>query len=218
MGSSSSKVARGAARKYPTRAPSSAVTSAPTPRPRVRPDQGARKVESKAAGDGSKDEGIYALSFIALAFFYTNANFLFPAAIRADAMDPDFAPGGFSQRLQSMGIVEPNPTYSPSSTANPQLGPSAPLGPMYPPARTNPTLTALEARQRLQREAEENLEAMGRSGNEGRRFLDMRTVVDAIKLRDHGVPQQEIESRLRIQPGLLSRFGRPDILKHVSPN
>ncbi|KAM5342819.1 hypothetical protein ACJ41O_013785 [Fusarium nematophilum] len=186
MGSSSSKVARGATRKYPTRAPGAAV-----PKAAIRPKPAA-KPKSKTLGDGAKDE-----------------------AVRADAMDPDFVTGDFSRRLQQMGIAQPNPTYSPSSTAAPQLGPQAPLGPSFPPSRSNPTLAALEARQRLQEEAEEDFAAMGR-GVQGRRFLDMRTVVDAMKLRDHGVAEKEIESRLRIQPGLLRRLGPKGILSHVT--
>jgi hypothetical protein len=70
----------------------------------------------------------------------------------------------------------------------------------------------------LQDEAEEDFAAIGR-GVEGRRFLDMRTVVDAAKLRDRGVPDKDIELRLRIQPGLLGRLGPQGIISHVtSPN
>ncbi|KAJ4327917.1 hypothetical protein N0V84_001590 [Fusarium piperis] len=189
MGASSSKVARSAPRKYPARAPGAAVPRGP---PRPKP---AAKPKSKTLGDGTKDE-----------------------ALRADSMDPDFPTGDFSRRLQQMGIAQPNPTYSPSSTASSQLGPQAPLGPSFAPSRSNPTLVALEARQRLQDEAEEDFAAIGR-GVEGRRFLDMRTVVDAMKLRDRGVADKEIESRLRIQPGLLGRLGPQGILSHVtSPN
>ncbi|KAF4967748.1 hypothetical protein FZEAL_10495 [Fusarium zealandicum] len=187
MGSSSSKVARGAARKFPSRAPGAAV---PTPPPRSKP---AAKPASKTLGGGSKDE-----------------------SVRADAMDPDFPTGDFSRRLQQMGIADPNPTYSPSSTASSQLGPRAPPGPpTFAPSRSNQTLTALEARQRLEDEAEEDFAAIGR-GVEGRRFLDMRTVVDALKLRGRGVPDRDIEARLGIRPGLLSTLGRQGALSHVT--
>ncbi|CAM1510102.1 Fc.00g004370.m01.CDS01 [Cosmosporella sp. VM-42] len=188
MGSSSSKVARSAARKYPTRAPGSAVPSAPPPRakPAARP-------QPKSLGGGPKDD-----------------------AVRADAMDPDFVTGDFSRRLHQMGVADPNPTYSPSSTAAPQVAHQMAPGPSsFPSARGNQTLTALDARQRLQQLAEEDLEAMSR-GVEGRRFLDMRTVVDAVKLRDHGMPHKDIETRLRIQPGLLDTLGRKGILSHVT--
>ena len=131
-------------------------------------------------------------------------------------MDPDFVTGDFSRRLQQMGVADPNPTYSPSSFAASNLGPSSPSGPTFAPSRSNPTLSALEARQRLQQEAELDFEAMGRANTQGRRFLDMRTVVDALKMRGHGIPDGEIEKRLRIQRGLLERLGRQSILSHVT--
>ncbi|KAH7153035.1 hypothetical protein EDB81DRAFT_441939 [Dactylonectria macrodidyma] len=187
MGSSSSKVARGATRKYPTRAPGTAV---PAAAPRRQP---ITKTKAEPLGGGSKDD-----------------------AIRADSADPDFVTGDFSRRLHQMGIADPNPTYSPSSTAAPNLGPQHQTGPAFPPSRSNPTLSALEARQRLQQEAEEDFESMGRANTQGRRFLDMRTMVDAIKLRGRGVADRDIEARLRIRPGLLDKLGHQGVLSHVT--
>ncbi|KAF4431426.1 hypothetical protein F53441_13902 [Fusarium austroafricanum] len=189
MGSSSSKVAKGAARTYPTRAPGAAVPQAVARQPRAEPP----KPQSKTLGNSAKDE-----------------------AVRADAMDPDFPTGDFSRRLHQMGIADSNPTYSPSSTAATPLGPSAPSGPTFAPSRSNPTLVALGARDRLQEEAEEDFANMGRGG---RRFLDMRTLVDAMKLRDRGMPEKDIEARFRIQSGLLSKLGQEKTFSHVtSPN
>ncbi|KAI1041507.1 hypothetical protein LB505_001835 [Fusarium chuoi] len=189
MGSSSSKVAKGVARKYPARAPGAAVPQSVARQPRAEPP----KPKSKSLGNSTKDD-----------------------AVRADAMDPDFPTGDFSRRLHQMGIADSNPTYSPSSTAATPLGPSAPPGPSLAPSRSNPTLVALSARDRLQDEAEEDFANMGR---EGRRFLDMRTLVDAMKFRDRGIPGKEIESRLRIQPGLLNKLGHERTFSHVtSPN
>ncbi|RBR27113.1 uncharacterized protein FIESC28_00086 [Fusarium coffeatum] len=184
MGSSSSKVAKGAARKYPARAPGAAVPQAVARQPRAE----APKTQPKTLGN----------------------------TIRTDAQDPDFPTGDFSRRLHQMGIADSNPTYSPSSTAATPLGSSAVPGPHFAPTRTNPTLVALGARDRLQDEAEEDFANMGRGG---RRFLDMRTLVDAMKFRDRGIPEKDIEARLRIQPGLLSKLGQEKTFSHVSsPN
>src|SRR5687768_13586739 len=114
-------------------------------------------------------------------------------------MDPDTISPSFSSRLQQMGIVDPNPTFSPSSTASPQFpqfpqGPN-PSQPLYPSSRTNTTLSALEARRRLQEEADRELE----SGAARRRFVDVRTVVDAVRLRDNGWKVPDIEARLGVQ-------------------
>ncbi|RGP77427.1 hypothetical protein FLONG3_4477 [Fusarium longipes] len=136
--------------------------------------------------------------------------------IQADAADPDFPTGDFSRRLHQMGIADSNPTYSPSSTAATPFRSSAASGPHFTPTRSNPTLVALGARDRLQDEAEEDFANMGR---DGRRFLDMRTLVDAMKFRDRGIPEKDIEAKLRIQPGLLSKLGQEKTFSHVtSPN
>lgn len=210
MGASSSKAAaRGAARKYPTRSPG-AVPQATTKR--ARPEQPAPR------GDGSKDDGkmVNAWFLSCLLYWIYVSNLCMPA-IRADAMDPDFAPGDFSRRLHQMGIVQPNPTFSPSSTASPNLSPesfSVPPGPLFPPAKRNTTLSVLDARRRLERVADEDLENMGREAGR-RRMADMRTILDAVQLLNNGVPAADIEKRLRLAPGLLSKLGPPGVLTHI---
>lgn len=137
-------------------------------------------------------------------------------------MDPDAVNGNFSQRLQQMGVVQPNPTCSPSSTAVPYQmmpGPDRPLdslSPTFTPSKTNPTLSALEARRQLQHQAEIEFETLGTSETNGRRFVDMRTLVDALALLDRGTPRQEVEKRLSLENGLLEKLGGPSILSHES--
>ncbi|KAL7945059.1 hypothetical protein V8C42DRAFT_324446 [Trichoderma barbatum] len=189
MGASSSKAAaRGAARKYPTRAPGAVPQATST---RARPQQPASR------GDGSKDD-----------------------AVRADARDHDFAPGDFSRRLHQMGIVQPNPTFSPSSTASPNLSPESldvPPGPLFPPAKRNTTLSVLEAQRRLERIAAEDLENMGRNGGR-RRQADMRTILDAVQLLNNGFPAEDVEKKLRLAPGLLGKLGPSGVLTHIPAN
>lgn len=138
-------------------------------------------------------------------------------ALRADAMDPDNISASFSSRLQQMGVVDPNPTFSPSSTASPEFpqgqfsqGPS-PTQPLYPSSRTNTTLSALEARRRLQALADQELE----SGAARRRFADIRTVVDAVRLRDNGWKDGDIEAKLGVQDGFVKRLGKNSAVRHV---
>jgi hypothetical protein len=135
-------------------------------------------------------------------------------------MDPDFAPGDFSKRLHQMGIVQPNPTFSPSSTAAPNFSPESlavPPGPLFPPAKQNTTLSVLEARRRLERVADEDLEIMGREG--GRcRMANMRTILDAVHLLSHGIPISDIEKRLRVTPGFLNKLGPAGVLTHIPAN
>ncbi|KAH8169262.1 hypothetical protein LIA77_11388 [Sarocladium implicatum] len=191
MGASSSKAARGATRKFPNRPPPSAVSQPVASRPRQPP---ATEPASRPQSDGSKDD-----------------------AIRADAMDPDSISASFSSRLHQMGIAEPNPTFSPSSTAStsPQF-PTASTGPLphqplYPAPRANTTLSALEARRRLQEEADREFE----TGTSRRRFVDVRTVVDAVRLRDNGWSDGDIEKRLGVKEGFMKKLGRKGLLRHV---
>lgn len=142
---------------------------------------------------------------------------LFTPAVRADAMDPDFTPGDFSRRLHEMGIVQPNPTLSNSSTASSNLSPESldvPLGPLFAPAKRNTTLSVLEARRRLEQVAAEDLENMGRDAGR-RRLADMRTILDAVHLLNNGVPAADVEKRLRLAPGLLSKLGPSGVLTHI---
>lgn len=142
------------------------------------------------------------------------------AGARDDAVDSDVPSSDFSKRLQQMGIADPSPNYSPSSTASQTIpsndGPSQPLGPAFPPLRQNNTLSVLEARRTLEQQAEENLEEVGRTGR-GRKFIDTRTLIDAMQLRSRGAADADIEERLRLHPGLLDKLGTQSMLSLVSP-
>ncbi|TQV96975.1 hypothetical protein IF1G_04215 [Cordyceps javanica] len=191
MGSASSKAARGASRKFPTRTAGSAVSQTTTPRP--------PRATQPTTADVSKDQ-----------------------AIVEDAADPEFTPAGFANRLQQMGIVDPNPTYSPSSRAAGahQLGgmPSAAAGPVFPSTRANVTLSALESRRLVQERADADTERFQRVGIRGaaRRYVDMRTLSDALQLLDKGMPPAEVEARMGMQEGLLARLGRKGVLTHLA--
>lgn len=213
MGSSSSKAARGiAARKFPTRSPGTSV-----PQPVTKP----AAYKPNAPPTDAKDEGKSEKSW-AMAQLPPKPKLTCLLAIRTDGMDPDFAmdqlpSGDFARRLQQMGVAQPNPTYSASSTATPmQEHQETPTGPLYPSAIHNVTLSALEARRAVQQQADEDFEAMGRASSQGRRFIDMRTLVDAMQLLSQGRSPIEVEKKLQLQPGLLSKLGRADVLTHIS--
>lgn len=146
------------------------------------------------------------------------------AAFVNDAADPDFSPAGFASRLQSMGIVDPNPTYSPSSRATPGGVPSSAAGPIFPPSQQqqqqhgNVTLSALASRRRVQERADADTERFQRVGIRGaaRRHVDMRTLSDALQLLDKGVPAREVEGRMGMQEGLLGRLGRKGVVTHLA--
>lgn len=112
-----------------------------------------------------------------------------------------------------MPIADPRPTFSPTSTASdgPWESSRQPPGPAHPSPASNTTLNVLACRQKLQERAEAEFERLGRKGNEGREFLDLNTIVKALNLRERGMSPADIESRLRLQPGVVARLGRPGV-------
>ncbi|KAF6837969.1 hypothetical protein CMUS01_04862 [Colletotrichum musicola] len=188
MGSSSSKAAQGAARKFPTRAPGAAPTSAAaaaaaaarTEQPRSRP-------QAKASTSKTED-------------------------ILADSISPDHPTAAFSSRLQQMGVVQPNPTFSPTSIAGSlhDTNIQSP-GPLFPSTSRNATLVTLEARRTLQQRADEEFEGLGRADSRGREFLDLHTIVQIHRMRDSGHPPEQIAQRLNLKEGVIERLGRPGI-------
>ncbi|KZM19901.1 3-deoxy-7-phosphoheptulonate synthase [Ascochyta rabiei] len=197
MGSSASKgasAAGAAARKYPTRAPPSNVTArAPAPSaPRQATSARGRTVEAGAQFSESKPAG--------------------------GVMDTDARDAAFAERLASLGAVQPNPHYSPTSRSQfdprPQsqrpahelLGDmmQAPPQSAFPDARNNPVLRVLEARQRIADEAEQELSRVGRRGFEGRKYVDAGVIQLALMRQARGEPAQRIEQGLGIKKGRLS--------------
>jgi hypothetical protein len=108
-----------------------------------------------------------------------------------------------------MGIAQPNPTYSPSSTASPR--PDEPIaavpGPSFPSSANNTTLGALDARRQLQERADREFEALGRSTGQGREFLDIASIRKVLLLRQQGAKSSDIETQMKLKKGILDRLG-----------
>lgn len=133
--------------------------------------------------------------------------------IDMDARDPAFA-----SRLSSLGAVQPNPHYSPTSRSefDPQPQSQRPsnqlLGDMmqappqsaFPDPRNNPVLRVLDARQRIADEAEQEISNVGRRGFEGRKYVDAGVIQLALMRQARGEPAQRIENGLGIKKGRLS--------------
>ncbi|KAJ9132991.1 hypothetical protein NKR23_g11029 [Pleurostoma richardsiae] len=182
MGSGASKAAQKSARKFPARAPGAA---APPPPPRASRPLPSKKPSPEART--AKDE-----------------------AVRADGLDPQMPESidaAYASRLMQMGAVQPNPLYSPSSTASPMAPQQHVDGPAYPSPSSNPTLGALEARRRLEREAETEFEEMGRSGSQGRQLLNVGTIRSILVMRERGARPEDIEARFNLRRGVVERLG-----------
>jgi hypothetical protein len=143
-------------------------------------------------------------------------------AIRADSIDPnrpEFS-ADFASRLQKMGIVQPNPTYSPSSIASPFTDASgikqSVSTPQFPSSSSNATLGVLEVRRQLEARARDELDNMGKSTDKGREFLDIATVKQILVLRQGGASASDIETRLRLKAGVVARLGPQGVVAPAS--
>lgn len=126
---------------------------------------------------------------------------------------------GLAERLRQIGVVQPNPTYSPSSTASPtssgEPAATGAPGPVFPSPSNNAVLSALEARERLSREAEEEFESLGLSGGAGRRFLTSGMIRDVLVMRERGAADADIENRFNLRSGVVRRLGPRGLFQPV---
>ncbi|KAK5126684.1 hypothetical protein LTR85_009618 [Meristemomyces frigidus] len=193
MGSSASKASRtagAAARKYPTRPPptSQTTSNAPPPPPPAPNHQSGPTVRPQARASGSRDE-----------------------AINLDASDPDFA-----RSLRSIGPVQPNPTLSPSSAfphPNNANNPAQASRPTGPDPRRNPAIMVLDARSRLQGEADIEFQGAARRGHDGRQFLDVYMIRQILVQRDEkGKSAADIERSMGLKKGVVDRLGAKGVV------
>ncbi|KAK4218273.1 hypothetical protein QBC37DRAFT_395959 [Rhypophila decipiens] len=205
MGASGSKPTTSAIRKFPTRAPGSKP-----PIPSARPPRASPA--SQTPSSSRTAEATEACS--------TPVR---PAAEEEDAQTDDAPPSqDFANRLQKMGIAQPNPIFSPSSTANVTpssrnadvvMNPRDFAAPQFPAASNNVTLGVLEARRALEQRATQEFDRMGKPGYQGREFLDIMTIRNILVMRQRGDSPSDIETRLRLKPGLVARLGRAGIVE-----
>ncbi|KAF2868008.1 hypothetical protein BDV95DRAFT_501469 [Massariosphaeria phaeospora] len=191
MGSSTSKGARAAgagARKYPTRSPNSTTRPAT---PAASPSASGPTVHPPPQAYESRTP-----------------------AVDTDARDP-----GLASRLNTLGAVQPNPHYSASSTSafDPQRRQTSesPFDMMtsmpqsaYPDPRENPALRLLEARRRIQEEAEEEMINAGRRGFQGRKYVDVGIIQMALMRQQRGEVNTKIEDVLGVKRGRLDVLGK----------
>lgn len=126
-------------------------------------------------------------------------------------IQPDLA-----KRLREIGVVQPNPTYSHSSTASTTAAPSYQSqnsGPVFPAASQNAVLTALEARRKVQEQADSEFENLGLSSSQGRQFLHAGMIRDMLVMRERGSSEEQIENRFNLKKGVVKKLGPRDVYK-----
>jgi len=143
-------------------------------------------------------------------------------AINRDALDPDFTRSvpdpSFAASLRSLGAVQAKPFYSHTSTFNPEQGSGGrPQQHIYPSPAMNPAIQVIDARTRLSEAAELEFSQMGKRGFQGREFLDVVLIRQALMLRDEkGLGDKEVEKRLELKSGVMARLGRKGIVGDVA--
>ncbi|QUC23675.1 uncharacterized protein UV8b_07916 [Ustilaginoidea virens] len=140
--------------------------------------------------------------------------------ISKDGKDSDIISAGFSQRLHKMGVARPNPTISPSSRAPTEVRHTwkGIERKSLPRPTNNWTLTVMETRESLQQLMNKEITSPGQGARRKRRFVDMRTLIDVIKMRNNGVPSEDIEEKFGLQPGITRKIGQVRIPKRSSRN
>lgn len=87
--------------------------------------------------------------------------------------------------------------------------------PIFPSPSNNLVLSALEARERLQQEADQEFENLGVSSSQGRRFLHAGMIRDVLVMRERGAKAHEVETRFNLKKGVLDSLGSKGLYKPV---
>jgi len=82
-----------------------------------------------------------------------------------------------------------------------------------PDPRTNPALLVLDARSKIQDEADREFLEAGKRGHTGRQFLDVSQIRQILVMRDdRGVEGSEIERQLGLKKGVVERLGSKGVV------
>ena len=78
---------------------------------------------------------------------------------------------------------------------------------IFPSTQNNPAVILTQARQRINRQWETELESGGRPSFAGRTLLSSKDIKEALRLRDEvGKSSQEVEKQMRLKPGILDQL------------
>jgi hypothetical protein len=85
------------------------------------------------------------------------------------------------------------------------------------PQSSNPALLVVNARQRLNKLAEEEAELFGVAGHPGRQFLDALTIQQVLTMRDkQGMSRRQIEKFLGLKSGVVDRLGNDEVVSRIA--
>lgn len=201
MGSLISKASRSSpqvVRKYPTRVPP--TDPAPQPPPPGQTTAPGPSVRPKPQASEFRDES-------ASAIYPRLLNILMDVTgVALDATDPQFA-----QSLRSLGPVQPASTLSNSSTFSPSATPAQPTNgsqqQIFPNPSLNPSLQVMLARERIEKEIQEETAQYNAGRKVERSYMDVGSIRKALAMYDSGASSIDIERDLKLQKGLVKKMG-----------
>ncbi len=196
MGSSSSKVAQASAsaarRKYPSTP--TILNSGTVPSPDSAPIKPAPAVSVRPSVAAAP-----------------------PASERAEHVELDARDPQFGSALRQLGAArsiterKPNEEYFPTSSQPMHSGPN-----IFPSQMDNPAVMLVQARRRIARQVEEELENQGRPSFKGRTLVSAQEIRQALSLRDEGGKEtQEVEKQMRLRPGILEQLAAKGVVANV---
>lgn len=87
---------------------------------------------------------------------------------------------------------------------------------IFPSQRNNPALLAVQARQRVARQWDQEMEDQGRPSFAGRTLMSAQEIRQALTSRDEGGKvTQEVEKQMRLRPGVLDQLVAKGVIANV---
>jgi hypothetical protein len=134
------------------------------------------------------------------------------AHVELDARDPQFG-----SALRELGAArpiterKPNEDYFPTSSQPMHSGQN-----IFPTQPNNPAMMLVQARQRLAKQWESEMEGQGRPSFAGRTLLSAQEIRQALTSRDEaGKSSQQVEKELKLKPGILDRLVAKGLVANV---
>lgn len=87
---------------------------------------------------------------------------------------------------------------------------------IFPSNMNNPALLLVQARQRITRQWESELENQGRPSFPGRTLVNAKDIKEALILRDEaGKDSRQVEKQMRLKPGILDQLVTKGVVANV---
>ncbi|KAJ9622105.1 uncharacterized protein PV06_05819 [Exophiala oligosperma] len=122
--------------------------------------------------------------------------------IELDGRDPQFG-----SRLQRIGPVKLPSGVRPEEAFPTSSEPMQPAHNLFPSTQNNPAVILTQARQRINKQWEFEVENGGRPSFPGRTLLNSKDIKEALRLRDEmGKTSQDVEKQMKLKPGILDQL------------